>query len=234
MQAQSARQLDDHNIQAGMPDSLQEGLPKHLSESIGAFLFLEESAGSFDVAVCMGCTCYHKSVTTGVKLYRSGRCRKLLFTGGPNPRIGGNEGALMAQLALEEGIPATDILVDHCATNTFENCLHARRIIQQKIKPVSVVRKYKKDVPLLAFVSIHYHSRRVCETYRMISGSSTLPASIPYSSDFYTAENWYQSERGRRDVIGELKRMIAYFPKDQCPETWTLLKAIKSIAVSNS
>jgi len=199
--------------------SFQGSFPRNLRESIGAFVFLEESVGSFDIAVCLGCTCYRRSAVTGIGMYQSGRCRKLLFTGGPNSSIGGNEAILMARLALDAGVPIADVLVDPCASNTFENCLRVKEILGCKQSSSS-----------LAFVSIHYHSRRACETYRVVTGGSTLPAVITYPSTFYTDKDWHRSERGRQDVLGELARMEIYFNEHQCPEPRLLLNAIRAHA----
>lgn len=190
-------------------------IPEYLRASISNYLFLKESSGSHDIIVCLGCTVFERSAGRGIRMYKEGRCGKLLFTGGPNHKVGGNEATLMAQLALEAGVPIRDVLVDPCSTNTLENCLHTRAILKHY------------NVDSIAFVSIHYHSRRACETYRLVSEAPQLPAVIPYSSAFYNHHNWHRSERGRRDVIGEISRMASYLPERQCPEPGRFLDDIR-------
>lgn len=57
-------------------------------------------------------------VATGVALYKSGRCRTLVMTGGIDPNHGHSEAAIMRQLAIDAGVPAEAILLDERGVNT--------------------------------------------------------------------------------------------------------------------
>ncbi|MEP6758967.1 MAG: YdcF family protein, partial [Actinomycetota bacterium] len=57
-------------------------------------------------------------VRTGVELYREGLVMTLVMSGGLEPDTGYDETAVMRALAVQEGVPAADILVDPGGTST--------------------------------------------------------------------------------------------------------------------
>ena len=57
-------------------------------------------------------------VRTGVQLYRAGLVATLVMSGGLEPDTGYDETAVMRALAIEEGVPAGDILLDPGGTST--------------------------------------------------------------------------------------------------------------------
>lgn len=61
-------------------------------------------------------------VLTGVDLYKAGKTSKLLLSGG------NQEPAAMKKLALELGVPETDIAVDDLGTRTYESCIRAKQV----------------------------------------------------------------------------------------------------------
>ncbi|HUR97868.1 MAG TPA: ElyC/SanA/YdcF family protein [Pyrinomonadaceae bacterium] len=61
-------------------------------------------------------------VLTGVELYKAGKTGKLLLSGG------NNEPAVMKKVAVELGVPETDIVVDDLGTRTYESCIRAKQV----------------------------------------------------------------------------------------------------------
>lgn len=61
-------------------------------------------------------------VLTGVELYKTGKTPKLLLSGG------NKEPAAMRKLALELGVPETDLIVDDLGTRTYESCVRAKTV----------------------------------------------------------------------------------------------------------
>lgn len=66
-----------------------------------------------------------------VQLYRDGRVRALIFTGGVGLRSRSSEAAVAARYALDRGVPAEAILLEERSTNTVENLLFARDLAAQ-------------------------------------------------------------------------------------------------------
>lgn len=66
----------------------------------------------------------HDRVLTGVELYKAGRTRKLLLTGG------NREPEVMKKLAVELGVPEADIALDNLGLRTYESCVRAKQVFE--------------------------------------------------------------------------------------------------------
>ncbi len=63
-------------------------------------------------------------VLTGVELYKAGKTRKLLLSGGAG------EPSVMKKLALEFGVPKSDLILDDLGLRTYESCVRAKQTFQ--------------------------------------------------------------------------------------------------------
>ncbi|HVF67563.1 MAG TPA: YdcF family protein [Pyrinomonadaceae bacterium] len=94
------------------------------------------SEGTADAAVVLGAAVWGDEVSPvfrerirhGVELYRKGRVRKLIFTGGRGNSDEATESAAARAFALQNGVPARDILIEEESHTTFENLLYAKRL----------------------------------------------------------------------------------------------------------
>lgn len=75
-----------------------------------------------------------------VELYHAGVASKLLMTG-DHGRTDYNEVETMKQYAIEQGVPAEDIFMDHAGFSTYESCYRAKEIFAVK-KAVIVTQEY--------------------------------------------------------------------------------------------
>ena len=60
-------------------------------------------------------------VITSVELYKAGKTRKLLFSGGDD------EPEVMRKIAVENGVPETDIVLDDQGLRTYDSCVRAKQ-----------------------------------------------------------------------------------------------------------
>lgn len=65
-------------------------------------------------------------VATAVELYQAGRVERILLSGHTSQE-GYDEPAAMAALAIEMGIPSSDLILDGLGNRTFDSCLRAVR-----------------------------------------------------------------------------------------------------------
>lgn len=94
------------------------------------------SEGKADAAVVLGAAVwgdevspvFRERINHGVELYRKGRVRKLIFTGGRGNRDEPTESAAARAFALQNGVPARDILIEEESHTTFENLIYAKRL----------------------------------------------------------------------------------------------------------
>lgn len=92
---------------------------------------VENVAGDYPVAIVLGArvdgdgvpsnTLYDR-VVTGVEVYKAGKTSKLLLSGG------NDEPAAMRKLALELGVPESDLIIDEQGTRTYESCVRAKEV----------------------------------------------------------------------------------------------------------
>jgi uncharacterized SAM-binding protein YcdF (DUF218 family) len=71
---------------------------------------------------------FRERVNHAINLYRSGRVRKLIFTGGQGNQGEPAESVAARQYAQQSGVPAGDILIEDRSHTTYENLLYAKQV----------------------------------------------------------------------------------------------------------
>lgn len=103
---------------------------------------------SGDAAVVLGAAVWSNDVSPvfrerinhSIELYRSGRVKKIIFTGGQGNSNEPTEAAAARSYALLNGVPAQDILVEQKSHTTYENILYAKQVADaNKLKKVLLV-----------------------------------------------------------------------------------------------
>ena len=101
-----------------------------------------------DAAVVLGAAVWTSNVSPvfrerinhGIDLYRRGKVRKLIFTGGQGNPGEPTESSAARDYALQRGVPATDILIEEKSHTTYENILYAKELADNHgIKKVLIV-----------------------------------------------------------------------------------------------
>ena len=67
-------------------------------------------------------------INHGIDLYRKGMVRKLIFTGGQGNKREATESAAARQYAIQNGVPAEDILIEEKSHTTYENIVYAKEV----------------------------------------------------------------------------------------------------------
>lgn len=71
---------------------------------------------------------FKERINHAINLYRTGRVRKVIFTGGQGNPGEPTESAAARDYALQSGVPAGDILIEQKSHNTYENIIYAKEI----------------------------------------------------------------------------------------------------------
>lgn len=79
-------------------------------------------------------TLYDRTLT-GAKMYKAGKVKKLLMSGG------GDEPEAMRKLAVELGVAESDITLDNLGLRTYETCIRARQVFEVE-KAIVVTQDY--------------------------------------------------------------------------------------------
>jgi len=106
-------------------------------------------------------------VQTGIDLYLSGKVSKLMMTG-DNRFEWYNEPSAMGKYAIDQGVPAEDVVYDYAGRRTYDSCYRARHIF---------------DIENAILVTQAYHLPRAIYTaHRMGIDAAGVPADRrPYS-----------------------------------------------------
>ncbi|HEY0461626.1 MAG TPA: YdcF family protein [Pyrinomonadaceae bacterium] len=116
----------------------------------GQIYFYDESSENqtADAAIVLGAAVwgerlspvFQERVNHAVNLYRAGRVKKIIFTGGQGNADEETEAAAARRFAIASGIPAEDILMEDKSTSTYENLALAKPITNANgIKTVLLV-----------------------------------------------------------------------------------------------
>ena len=106
------------------------------------------SEASADAAVVLGAAVWTTNVSPvfrerinhGIDLYKRGKVRKLIFTGGQGNPNEPTESSAARQYALQRGVPFDDILIEEKSHTTYENILYAKELADKHgIKKVLIV-----------------------------------------------------------------------------------------------
>ncbi len=86
----------------------------------------------------------NERVNTALEVYKTGRVRKLIFTGGANGVSNQDnnqipEAIRMKELAIKLGVKEEDILVETAANNSFENVDNVFKMLPDDINSVAII-----------------------------------------------------------------------------------------------
>lgn len=166
------------------------------------YIFVENRPTKGDFAFVFGSKDWKGPVKTVVNLYKKGFVPLIVFSGGINKHNGINEAETMAKNAVKLGVNRKDILVENKSTNTLENVLFSKMLIDKKIG-------LKKTRRIIA-VAKNYHARRSLMTLKKHLPEYIDLRVIPYSPSGFNKRNWHLSVKGREKVLGEAAKIKQY------------------------
>lgn len=73
---------------------------------------------------------FEERIRHGIDLYHAGFARKLLFTGGIGKGRGHSEGGVGRSVAIQQGVPADDVLIEERSRTTRQNLSEARSVMR--------------------------------------------------------------------------------------------------------
>jgi uncharacterized SAM-binding protein YcdF (DUF218 family) len=71
---------------------------------------------------------FRERINHAIELYRSGKVRKVIFTGGQGNRNEQTEAAAARAYAMRNGVPENDILIEETSHTTYENVVNAKQL----------------------------------------------------------------------------------------------------------
>ena len=138
---------------------------------------------------------YQERTRQAVELYRLGKARRIIFSSGYTFVF--QEAVIMKDLAVAQGVPASDIILETRATNTHENVVSVADILEQH------------GWHSIFLVSSPYHMRRALGSWRKTApGIRVVPA--PVSDSHFFAHTSGASVEQIRGVLHEYLGLLYY------------------------
>ena len=182
-------------------------------EEITKYIFVEDENLSGDMAFVFGTwNAWKESIEKAAELYKNGFVPKIIVSGGVNPKSGIIEGDLMAMELEKLGVEKKDILIENRSTNTLENVLFSREVIDRQLG--------LKNIKVITAIVKNYHARRALMTLRKHFPKNIKLKSAAYTSMYYsfTKENWCKVEIGKEKVMEEVEKIKIYLANGDLEE----------------
>lgn len=174
-------------------------------ETVGDYLIVQDQLRPADVIHVISGPDYRADY--GIQLYHEGYGSKLFFTGGWCPVIQGNHAERGAELAIRNGVPEQDIVIDGTEVHsTYEEVVRLQTFIEWSTSPVRSV----------LIVSDPFHMRRARWAYHHVLGDSIdlQTAPVPFEASPYVHQ-WWTDKDSARYVRDEYVKSVYYLARYQ-------------------
>jgi len=173
------------------------------------YIFLKSAPKKADLALVFG-TRHQEAINKVFELYRDGLIPKILVSGGINRVTGENEAKEMSDKLINLGVKMDDIILENESTNSLENVLFSKQVIDEKIG-------FNKIKKIIAVVK-HYHSRRALMTLKKHFPKTVELIPVTYEIYGFTVDNWFNNEIGKEKVLSEWNKIPEYLTKGDIEE----------------
>lgn len=171
-------------------------------QAISDFLFLPANPKKADLMFVFGHS-YLSVIDEVKKLYDKKHSNRILITGHSKGKLKDNEAERFLKRGLGLGIPKKVFLLEKKATNTKENILFSKSIIEKKIG--------FNNIKTILFVCKAFHARRV-----LMTAKKFFPINIKFC--FYPVidkrnirkNNWWKNNIAKIRVLEEVERIAKY------------------------
>ncbi len=161
-------------------------------KAITDFIFLEDVPVKADLIIVPGSS-HPQLPKKAVQLYKKGYARKIVFTGGFNPRINKKESDYGTEVAISLGVPEKDIFREGRSVNTKENAIKSSRIIK----------RHKLAYKKILLVCKPYHARRLKMTFAKFFSESQILLVPVIDRRNITKKNWGREGKKSDTVLEE-------------------------------
>lgn len=170
---------------------------------ITKYIFIESKPEKADLVFVFGTR--HKEVVLKVfELYKNKLISKILISGGKNRITHENEADMLSQELIRLGIKKEDILLEDESTNSLENVLFSKKVIEEKIG--------FNNIKKMIVVTKNYHIRRALMTIKKHFPKNIEILPVSYDIGF-NKENWFNDEVDKKKVFSEYNKIKEYLEK---------------------
>ena len=133
-----------------------------------------------------------------ITLYQNKWAPRLVFSGAAQDKTGPSNALAMRKIAIEAGVPASDILIEEDSANTQQNAENTNKLLADN------------NIKSVILVTSAYHQRRASlEFHRKLNDGITIQNSPTSDKDW--SWFWWATPRGWWLAIGEFVKIIAFY-----------------------
>ena len=178
-------------------------------QEITDYIFLKSNPQKADLALVFG-NRHNEASKKVYELYKKKLITKILVSGGNNKITKKNEALEIKKQLIKLGVNINDIILEDKSTNSLENVLFSKNIIEEKMK-------FNKINKIIAVVK-HYHSRRALMTLKKHFPNTIKLIPVSYKIYGFTKDNWFNHKIGKEKVLGEWNKISKYLTKGDIKE----------------
>lgn len=137
-----------------------------------------------------------------IKLYKAGWADTLIVSGAAADTSGPSNAEVMKRQAIEEGVPAKDIMVESSAQTTKQNAERTKDLL---------IKAGGAEAKRVILVTSPYHQRRASLEFGALAGDGIMIVNHPTSDDPDWSAFWWATPRGWWLAISELVKIGAFY-----------------------
>ncbi len=178
-------------------------------KDITEYIFVEPRIQKADLLFVFG-TRHKEAILEAYNLYKQGLIPKILISGGINRVTKKCEARDMKSGLIKLGVKAKDIILEDKATNSLENVLFSKMVIEDKIG--------FKNVKKLMVLTKDYHSRRALMTIKKHFPKNIKLCLAVYNVDGLNKNNWFNGKKNEKIVLEEYSKIKEYLNRGDIEE----------------
>jgi len=113
-------------------------------------------------------------------------------------------------LLINKGVSKKDVILEDQSTNTLENVIFSKKIIEEKIG--------FDNIKSIILITKHYHSRRALMTIKRHFPKKIAIIPVTYEIYGFNKNNWFGSKIGKKKVLEEYEKIKKYLEKGDIEE----------------
>ncbi len=163
---------------------------------IGFYLSPQDELKKADMIVAVSGGETEQRTMEAVKLYKKGMADTILFSGAAEDKSGPSNAAAMKSIAVAEGVPAKNILIEEESANTEQNALFSSKIIKDQ-KATSII-----------LVTSPYHQKRASLNFKEVLGPGVEIINHSATDSSWRKSSWWTQDYTVQLTLSELQKNL--------------------------
>lgn len=163
---------------------------------IGFYLSPQDKLKQADMIVAVSGGETEQRTMEAVRLYKKGMAGTILFSGAAEDKSGPSNAAAMKAIAVSEGVPARNILVEEESANTEQNALFSSKIIKNQ------------QAKSIILVTSPYHQRRANLNFKDALGPGVEIINHSATDSSWRKNSWWTQDYTVQLTLSELQKNL--------------------------